>query len=239
MKKINLITPYYASMTSVLKFFILYILSKWYGIFFAFPFIFLFFKIYQIIIFKRYNFSPLTINDYLLILKSFFHKNLTKGIKLKSNKKEEIIRLIKQFINENNSLQKIIVYKYCNYYYKILTGEKLYKKTIIIIDENKKINLDKEISKKFDLTKEPSYKIFYEEKQEKIIIKYNHMAYESINLLEKYIDDTKDKKNKNIKSNKFMKLIFEFISFPFYLFLEILFIYITAKKLFKFIKPNI
>ena len=239
MKKINLITPYYASMTSVLKFFILYILSKWYGIFFAFPFIFLFFKIYQIIIFKRYNFSPLTINDYLLILKSFFHKNLTKGIKLKSNKKEEIIRLIKQFINENNSLQKILVYKYCNYYYKILTGEKLYKKTIIIIDENKKINLDKEISKKFDLTKEPSYKIFYEEKQEKIIIKYNHMAYESINLLEKYIDDTKDKKNKNIKSNKFMKLIFEFISFPFYLFLEIIIIYITAKKLFKFIKPNI
>ena len=228
MKKINLITPYYASMTSVLKFFILYILSKWYGIFFAFPFIFLFFKIYQIIIFKRYNFSPLTINDYLLILKSFFHKNLTKGIKLKSNKKEEIIRLIKQFINENNSLQKIIVYKYCNYYYKILTGEKLYKKTIIIIDENKKINLDKEISKKFDLTKEPSYKIFYEEKQEKIIIKYNHMAYESINLLEKYIDDTKDKKNKNIKSNKFMKLIFEFISFPFYLFLEIIIIFLLS-----------
>ena len=228
MKKINLITPYYASMTSVLKFFILYILSKWYGIFFAFPFIFLFFKIYQIIIFKRYNFSPLTINDYLLILKSFFHKNLTKGIKLKSNKKEEIIRLIKQFINENNSLQKILVYKYCNYYYKILTGEKLYKKTIIIIDENKKINLEKEISKKFDLTKEPSYKIFYEEKQEKIIIKYNHMAYESINLLEKYIDDTKDKKNKNIKSNKFMKLIFEFISFPFYLFLEIIIIFLLS-----------
>ena len=228
MKKINLITPYYASMTSVLKFFILYILSKWYGIFFAFPFIFLFFKIYQIIIFKRYNFSPLTINDYLLILKSFFHKNLTKGIKLKSNKKEEIIRLIKQFINENNSLQKILVYKYCNYYYKILTGEKLYKKTIIIIDENKKINLDKEISKKFDLTKEPSYKIFYGEKQEKIIIKYNHMAYESINLLEKYIDDTKDKKNKNIKSNKFMKLIFEFISFPFYLFLEIIIIFLLS-----------
>ena len=228
MKKINLITPYYASMTSVLKFFILYILSKWYGIFFAFPFIFLFFKIYQIIIFKRYNFSPLTINDYLLILKSFFHKNLTKGIKLKSNKKEEIIRLIKQFINENNSLQKILVYKYCNYYYKILTGEKLYKKTIIIIDENKKINLDKEISKKFDLTKEPSYKIFYEEKQEKIIIKYNHMAYESINILEKYIDDTKDKKNKNIKSNKFMKLIFEFISFPFYLFLEIIIIFLLS-----------
>lgn len=228
MKKINLITPYYASMTSVLKFFILYILSKWYGIFFAFPFIFLFFKIYQIIIFKRYNFSPLTINDYLLILKSFFHKNLTKGIKLKSNKKEEIIRLIKQFINENNSLQKILVYKYCNYYYKILTGEKLYKKTIIIIDENKKINLDKEISKKFDLTTEPSYKIFYEEKQEKIIIKYNHMAYESINLLEKYIDDTKDKKNKNIKSNKFMKLIFEFISFPFYLFLEIIIIFLLS-----------
>ena len=228
MKKINLITPYYASMTSVLKFFILYILSKWYGIFFAFPFIFLFFKIYQIIIFKRYNFSPLTINDYLLILKSFFHKNLNKGIKLKSNKKEEIIRLIKQFINENNSLQKILVYKYCNYYYKILTGEKLYKKTIIIIDENKKINLDTEISKKFDLTKEPSYKIFYEEKQEKIIIKYNHMAYESINLLEKYIDDTKDKKNKNIKSNKFMKLIFEFISFPFYLFLEIIIIFLLS-----------
>ena len=54
------------------------------------------------------------------------------------------------------------------------------------------------------------------------------MTYENINLLEKYIDDTKDKKNKNVKSNKFMKLIFEFISFPFYLFLEIIIIFLLS-----------
>ena len=228
MKKINLIIPYYASMTSILKIFILYILSKWYGISFSFPFMFLFIKIYQIVIYKRYNYSSLTINDYFLIIKSFFQKNFIKEIKLKTNKKEEIIRLIKQFINCNNSLKKILVYKYCNYYYKILTEEELYKKTIIIINDIESNNLKKELSKKFDLLRNPNYKIFYDEKLQKLIIKYNHITNESISFLEKYIEDENDKKNKNIKMNKYVKLLFEFISFPIYLFLEIIIIFLLS-----------
>ena len=228
MKKINLIIPYYASMTSILKIFILYILSKWYGISFSFPFMFLFIKIYQIVIYKRYNYSSLTINDYFLIIKSFFQKNFIKEIKLKTNKKEEIIRLIKQFINDHNSLKKILVYKYCNYYYKILTEEELYKKIIIIINDIEPNNLKKELSKKFNLLREPNYKIFYDEKLQKLIIKYNHITNESISLLEKYIEDENDKKNKNIKMNKYVKLIFEFISFPIYLLLEIIIIFLLS-----------
>ena len=228
MKKINLIIPYYASMTSILKIFILYILSKWYGISFSFPFMFLFIKIYQIVIYKRYNYSSLTINDYFLIIKSFFQKNFIKEIKLKTNKKEEIIRLLKQFINDNNSLKKILVYKYCNYYYKILTEEELYKKIIIIINDIEPNNLKKELSKKFDLLKEPNFKIFYDEKLQKLIIKYNHITHESISFLGKYIEDENDKKNKNIKMNKYVKLIFEFISFPIYLFLEIIIIFLLS-----------
>ena len=228
MKKINLFIPYYASMTSILKFFILYILSKWYGISFSFPFMFLFFKIYQIIIYNRYQYSSLTINDYILIMKSFFQNNLIKEIKLKSNNKEEIIRLIKQFINDNNSLKKILVYKYCNYYYRTLTEEELNNKAINIIDDNKFNNLEKELNKNFELLKEPNYKIFYDEKLQKLIIKYNHITKESIILIEKYIEDKYDKKNKNIKMNKYVKLIYEFISFPFYLFLEIIIIFLLS-----------
>ena len=78
MKNLNLLIPYYASMTSILKIFILYILSKWYGIAFGFPFVFLFFKAYQIIINKRYNFLPFTLFDYFHILKSIFQKIILK-----------------------------------------------------------------------------------------------------------------------------------------------------------------
>ena len=76
--------------------------------------------------------------------------------------------------------------------------------------------------------KEPNYKIFYDEKLQKLIIKYNYITKESIILIEKYIEDKYDKKNKNIKMNKYVKLIFEFISFPFYLFLEIIIIFLLS-----------
>ena len=113
MKNLNLLIPYYASMTSILKIFILYILSKWYGISFAYPFIFLFFKTYQIIISRKYNFFPLSLFDYFQILKSIYKKNFIKEINLKNNiQKEEIIKLWKKFINNINELKKVIIYNY-------------------------------------------------------------------------------------------------------------------------------
>ena len=226
MKIFNLFIPYYASMTSVLKFFVLYLLSKWYGISFAFPFMFLCTKIYQRFIYKRYNFLPLTINDYFLIIKSIFQKNYIKEIKIDVINKEKIIKLIKQFINENNTLNRILVYKYCNYYWKILKGEDLFNKVII----NKEINnLEKKLSKKFELLKGPNYKIFIDEAKQKIFIKYNSIFFQYINLIELYIDEMYDKKYiKNKKTNKFVKIILEFISFPIYLFLEIIVIFLLS-----------
>ena len=226
MKNLNLLIPYYASMTSVLKFFILYILSKWYGISFSYSFIFLFFKAYQIIIYKRYNFLPLTIFDYICILKSIFQKNYNKEINIKSNKeKEEIIKLIKQFINDNNNLKKILVYKFGNYYWKILTLDEIINKAIIDKEIN---NLEKKLDKKFELLKEPNYKIYFVDGEQKLVLKYNDMNFKDVNLLEQYIDDNYDKKTKNKKMNKFVKLIIEFVTFPVYLSLEIVIIFLLS-----------
>ena len=226
MKNLNLLIPYYASMTSVLKFFILYILSKWYGISFAYPFIFLFFKVYQIMIYKRYNFLPLTIIDYISILKSIFQKNYNKEINIKSNKeKEEIIKLIKQFINDNNNLKKILVYKFGNYYWKILTLDEIINKAIIDKEIN---NLEKKLDKKFELLKEPNFKIYFVDGEQKLVIKYNDINFKEVNLLEQYIDCNYGKKTKNKKMNKFVKLIIEFVTFPIYLSLEIVIIFLLS-----------
>ena len=226
MKNLNLLIPYYASMTSVLKFFILYILSKWYGISFSYSFIFLFFKAYQIIIYKRYNFLPLTIFDYIFILKSIFQKNYNKEINIKSNKeKEEKIKLIKQFINDNNNLKKILVYKFGNYYWKILTLDEIINKAIIDKEIN---NLEKKLDKKFELLKEPSYKIYFIYNKQQLVIKYNDINFKEVNLLEQYIDCNYCNKTKNKKMNKFVKLIIEFVTFPIYLSLEIVIIFLLS-----------
>ena len=227
MKNLNLLIPYYASMTSVLKIFILYILSKWYGISFAYPFIFLFFKAYQIIIHKRYKIFPLTTIDYIHILKSIYQKSYIKEIKIKANKeKDEIIKLMKQFIALNNNLKKILVYNFCNYYWKILTVDEIINKVII----DKEINdLEKKLDKKFELLKEPSYKIYFLDNKQKLVIKYNSINYEDVNLLAKYIEYNNEKKNiNNKKLNKFVKLMIEFITFPLYLSLEIVIIFLLS-----------
>ena len=226
MKILNLIIPYYASMTSVLKFFVLYILSKWYGASFAFPFIFLFSKVYQIIMNKRYNFLPLTIIDYFHILKSIYQKNFIKKINIKSKKKEEIILLIKSFINESIDLKKLLVYKYCNYYWKILNTDELYNKVII----DKEIdNLNKKLTKKLELLKTPNYQIFFDEKGEELVIKYNYITFRYIDLLEKYIFENNDKNSfKNKKMNKLVRLIIEFFTFPIYLGFEIIIVFLLS-----------
>ena len=227
MKNLNLLIPYYASMTSILKIFILYILSKWYGVSFAFPFVFLFFKVYQITINKRYNFLPLTLFDYFHILKSIFQKNYIKEINLKINiQKEEIIKLLKQLINNSNDLKKVIVYKNCNYYWKILPYEALENKIIIDKDIN---NLNLKLNKKFELLKEPSYKLIFVEKGNKLIIKYNSITFKYINFFCKYLEENCDNANfKEKKINKFIKLILELVTFPLYLSLEIIIIFLLS-----------
>ena len=229
----NILTPYYAGMTSILKFFALYILSKWYGISFGYPFIFLFFKIYQIIMGKKYNLSSFSIVDQFLIIKSLlFNKIYIKEINLKSynnKKKEDIIKKLKEFINENSSFKRIIYYKLNNFYWRNLEEKEI---DIVIID--KIDNLDNKLNKKFNLLREPSYKFFLLENGSevlKIIFKYNSLINEShIDLLIEFLNGNDNKITKKKKINKILKIFFEFIIYPIYTFFEILIIIFLSSK---------
>ena len=229
----NLLTPYYAGMTSILKFFALYILSKWYGISFGYPFIFLFFKIYQIIMNKRYNLSPFSIVDQFLIMVSLlFEKIYIKKIDLKSydnKKREDIIQKLKEFIKENSSFKKIIYYKWNNYYWRNLEEKEI---DIVIID--KIDNLDNKLNKKLNLLREPSYKFFLLENGSevfRIIFKYNSLMNDyHVNLLIEFLNDNDIKITKKKKINKILKIIFEFITYPIQIFFEILIIIFLSNK---------
>ena len=229
----NILTPYYAGMTSILKFFALYILSKWYGISFGYPFIFLFFKIYQIIMNKRHSLSPFSIVDQFLIMKSLLlEKIYVKKINLKSynnKKREDIIHKLKEFIKENSSFKRIIDYKWNNYYWRNLEEKEI---DIVIID--KIDNLDSKLNKKFNLLREPSYKFFLLENGSEvfsIIFKYNSLMNDyHVDLLIEFLNDNDIKTNKKKKINKILKIIFEFITYPIQILFEILIIIFLSNK---------
>ena len=229
----NLLTPYYAIMTSILKFFALYILSKWYGISFAYPFIFLFFKIYQILMKKRYNLSSFSLVDQYLLIKSLlFEKINIKKIGLESNnnkKKEDLIQKMKQFIKENSPFKRIIFYKWNNYYWRNLEEKEI---DIVIID--KIDNLDNKLNKKFNLLREPSYKFFLLENGSevlKIIFKYNSLMNDYyVDLLNKFINGNDIKATKKKKINKILKIFLEFITYPIQILFEILIIIFLSIK---------
>jgi hypothetical protein len=229
----NILTPYYAGMTSILKFFALYILSKWYGISFGYPFIFLFFKIYQIIMNKRYSLSSFSIIDQFLIIKSLlFGKIYIKKINLNlynNKKREDIIQKLKEFIKENSSFKRIIYYKWNNYYWRNLEEKEI---DIVIID--KIDNLDSKLNKKFNFLREPSYKFFLLENGSevfRIIFKYNSLMNDyHIDLLIKFLNGNDIKNTKKKKINKILKIFFEFITYPIQIFFEILIIIFLSNK---------
>ena len=229
MKYGNIIKQYYAGMTIILKFFILYILSKWYGIFFGFPFLYLYFRIYKIIINKKYNLLSLSLKDQYLILKSIFSGKINiKEINLdKNSQKEDIIKIIKEFINNNYIFKRILVYKWNNYYWRQLNEKEIEKN--IKIDNN----IDNELNKKFNLIKEPFYKLFLikNENDYKIIIKYNFIMNEKyVNLLNNYINEKNIKENIKQKHNKYIALFMDFITYPIQLIFELLIIIFLSNK---------
>ena len=221
----DLLNQYNAGITSIIKIFLLYILSKWYGISFGFPFIFLFFRIYQIIINKKYNLSSLLLEDQYLILNYlFFGKIFIKEMNItKDNgkKKEDIIKKLKDFLKENYFFKRRLVYKYNNYYWRNLDEHEIDK----IFTENLE-NLEKQLNKKFFLLKEPPYKIFINENENniKIIVKYNSLIKNKfIDSLISYLNNNV-KEKENQKHTKLFKLFFDFITYPIQLFFEILII---------------
>ncbi len=233
----NILIPYYAGMTSILKIFALYILSKWYGITFGFPFLFLFFRIYKIIINKKYNISSLSLNDYFLLLKTlFFDKNNIKEIIIKSdesNTKGSIIKTIKEFINNNNIFKKKLIYKLNNYYWYKLNEEEINKQIIY----NQEC-IENKINKKLNILKEPSYLFFIIDNKDKInnnnlkiVFKYNSLINQKYGeFLNDYLNGKNIKEIKNRKMNKYIKIVLEFLTFPIYIIFETLVILILLIK---------
>ena len=73
-----------------------------------------------------------------------------------------------------------MVYKFGNYYWKILTLDEIINKAIIDKEIN---NLEKKLDRKFELLKEPNYKIYFVDGEQKLIIKYNDIYFKEVNLL--------------------------------------------------------
>ena len=234
MKCSDFITSYNSGMTSVLKFFILYILSKWYGISFSLPFLFLFLRVYQIIINKIYKLSSLSLQEQYLILKYLLNKKIKiKEITLKhDNNKEDVINILKDFLNKYSIFKRTLVYKWNNYYWRKLTEQEIGNNIFYNIESEK---LEKKLKKEINLLKEYPYKIFLIEnktKYFKIIFKFNSL------IKEKYFDLFNDlingKNNKVIietKRNKIIKLFIDFLSFPLYLIFETLIILLLSIKI--------
>ena len=182
---------------------------------------------------KKYNLLSFSIVDQFLIIKSLlFNKIYIKEINLKSynnKKKEDIIKKLKEFINENSSFKRIIYYKLNNFYWRNLEEKEI---DIVIID--KIDNLDNKLNKKFNLLREPSYKFFLLENGSevlKIIFKYNSLINEShIDLLIEFLNGNDNKITKKKKINKILKIFFEFIIYPIYTFFEILIIIFLSSK---------
>ena len=235
---VDFLTQYNAGMTSILKFFILFILSKWYGISFGYPFLFFFFRAYKIIINKRYNLSSLSLEDEYLILKYILTgKIYIKEINIKqdNNKnKEDIIKIIKEFLNNYNIFKKALFYKWNNYYWRQLIEKEIEKNILYCLEDE---NLEKKMNKKFNLLREPSFKIYFIEKEKnffKVIFKYNSLINEKYYVLFNNcineINNNKETKIKEKKRNKIIKIIIDFLTYPIYLILETLIILFVNKN---------
>ena len=234
MSFIEIINQYYSIMTSILKIFIIYIISNWYGFSFAFPFIFFFIRIYQIIINKIYNIYPLSLNEQLKILKCIFKDKINiKEINLKNTniKKEDIIKKIKEYINNVYILKRRLIYKLHNYYWAELNEKEIIKN--ISETEKKKDN-------KIKILKEIPYKIYVIENSSgindnalKLVFQFNSLFHEKNfeSLIDYLQDDNKDNNSKKKKNkNKLIKICLDFISFPFQIILEILLLLFLSTK---------
>ena len=162
MNSSNFLSPFYIGITSVLKLFFLYILTKWYGLAFSVPFFYMFFRLYQLIIYTIYKLIPLNFSDLLNLGKCLFQRDIFEEIKFKKSKtKEEIIDSIKIFLSKINAFQRKIIYKRANFYWiKVNDKEQLYNQICYKNEEeikklkDKKINILKSIPYKIIINEE-------------------------------------------------------------------------------------
>ena len=219
---------YFGAITSIIKLFILYIQTKSYGIS-GYLFLFLYIKIYQIIINKIFNLSPISFSDQINILREIFSSYIKiKEAIIDDNDYQIFENLIEQItMNYNNIIKadkyffRILTYKLNNYYFRKLNKIEIEK--CVIKSDNE---LGDKIKKKINIKIEPLFQIFISnDKQNKnrIIFKYTHLIPELY--AETFIKIVKGEHIYNINEpNKIVILIFEFFLFPIQIILEIIII---------------
>ena len=178
---------------------------------------------------KIYDLGYITIYDQINILEEIFSSKIKTKEAIISKEQSDYLESILNHIRENNfnksnnNIFRTFVFKWNNYYWRKLNEEEI-EKNILYNTEND--NLEKKLKKKFNLLKEPSYKLFLLENEKntfKIIFKFNSIINEKYaNLLNDFIKKNIIKENKEYKKNKFIKIIFDFISYPIDLIFEIL-----------------
>ena len=228
MKVLNSIDAYFGLMTSIIKLFILYLLTKWYGVS-GYIFLFLFLRIYYIIINKIYNLANLSFVDQINILKEIFISNIRtkEAIILNNNYFEKLLKDMTEYnFSEPNKLFRKFIYKWNNIYWIKLN--KLDKEKLIIRGDN----LDDKINKKINIKKDPISQIFILNKGQevnKVVYKYSYLIDEIY--AEQFMKLILGSHFKNINEpSKIVVLIFEFIVFPIQIFLEIIIIIIFYIK---------
>ena len=231
MKMLNSIEIYLGSMTSIIKLFIIYLLSKWYGIS-GYIFCFLFLRIYYIILNRLFKFDYISIFDQINILREIFSSKIKSKETIILEEEYDNFKSLLNNIRENNTVIKYnnffrtFVYKWNNFYWRQLNKNEISKAII------KGDNLNDKINKKINIRKEPLFQILIignNKKGNKVIIKYTYLINELY--VEQFIKIIKNIHFKNINEpNKILDLIFEFIFYPIHIILEIIIIFIFNFK---------
>ena len=229
----NFLSPFYIGITSVLKIFFLYILTKWYGLLFSISFFYMFFRVYQLIIYKINNLIPLSFSDLINLGKYIFKKDIFKEIKFEKPKgKEEIIDSIKNFLSNTSVFQKKIVYKRNNFYWiKINDLEQLYNQ--ICFNNGEEIKKIKE--RKINIFKSIPYKIIISENKNelKLYLQLTPLIDEKyFKLLLKFINETKNniEVDENKRLPKIIVLLYNIILYQIQFLVEIIIVLLLTIK---------
>ena len=162
----KILQVYFGAITSIIKLFILYILTKSFGIS-GYLFLFLCIKIYQIIINKIFNLSPISFSDQINILGEIFSSYIKiKEAIIDDNDYQNFENLIEQIKNKINIIIndddddgkyffRILTYKLNNYYFRKLNKIEI-EKCVIKTDNE----FGNKLMKKINIKKEPLFQIF-------------------------------------------------------------------------------
>ena len=225
----KILQVYFGAITSIIKLFILYILTKSFGIS-GYLFLFLYIKIYQMIINKIYNLFPISFSNQINILRHIFSSYIKiKEAIIDDNDYQNFENLIEQIKNKINIIIndddkyffRILTYKLNNYYFRNLDKFEI-EKCFIKSDDD----LRDKLMKKINIKNEPFVQIFISndrKNKNRIILKYTDLTLEIF--CETFIKAVRGEHIYDINyPSKILDLIFEFILFPIQIILEIIII---------------